>query len=495
MRLRNRLRFSSWVLSSALLLGEVGCSAYGDLLAGPGGSYGGEFGATVGGVKDLRLARELIGKGVVPTADAFLVEAMFAEHDLPLTGAPCTKPLCLRGAAGIAPDLDGVQAGWAQLGLSSGIDPATFVRPSLSAILCVDVSGSMGWEGKLTGGTLPTAGRLSYLLLKQLATRLGAEDRVALVTYGSSVSTVVPLTRGDDPALGPAIESLRTAGSTNMEAGLRRAYELGRSAQGQTQAVRIFLFTDENPNVGATSETEFSRIVTSGEQEGSALTVFGLGPYLRSNLMNAMAVLRGANGYSLTSEEHVPELLAESWPWMASPLAYDLKVTVQAQSGFALANTYGFPQSGGASPQLEARTVFLSRKRGGLLLQLTPPMGGSVLDFAVNTGLSYTALTGAPISESLNISAAGAALDGRGRYAAQPSVAKATALAILVSSLRKAAELYRSDAAAAIALMMRASTRISEDATALADPSLDVEVKLAKDLLQLMQSGARQGTM
>src|SRR5262245_55915054 len=80
---------------------------------GGGGGYGGGgFGATPGGVKDMRFARELIAEGQVPPAAALLVEGMFSEHDLGLTGAPCNDTLCLRAGLGIAPDRDGDTRGW-----------------------------------------------------------------------------------------------------------------------------------------------------------------------------------------------------------------------------------------------------------------------------------------------------------------------------------------------------------------------------------------------
>src|SRR5678815_624554 len=113
-------------------LGVVGCSGVGN----------GDFGATPGGVKDLHLARALVAKGQIPPADALLVEAMFAEHDLGLAGLPCDRTLCLRAAAGFAPELDGTARGFAQVGLSSTIDPATWQRPSTTFVFTVDVSGA-----------------------------------------------------------------------------------------------------------------------------------------------------------------------------------------------------------------------------------------------------------------------------------------------------------------------------------------------------------------
>src|SRR5262245_55808492 len=109
------------------LLAMTGCDASGAFSSG-GVSNAGDFGATPGGVKDLRFARSLVKEGRVPPPEALLVEAMFAEHDLPLHGAPCAELLCLRAATGTASTPDGKPAGWVQVGLSSTIDPATYQR-------------------------------------------------------------------------------------------------------------------------------------------------------------------------------------------------------------------------------------------------------------------------------------------------------------------------------------------------------------------------------
>ena len=77
------------VLSSACTMADMASS--------PG------MGATPGGVKDMGTARELIAQGQVPPSEAFLVEGMFSEHDLPLDGPSCQRTLCLRAALGWAP--------------------------------------------------------------------------------------------------------------------------------------------------------------------------------------------------------------------------------------------------------------------------------------------------------------------------------------------------------------------------------------------------------
>ena len=267
-----------------LAIGNAGCGG------GYGGGYAGDFGATPGGVKDLRLARELIAKGQVPPADALLVEAMFAEHDLGLTGTLCERTLCLRAASGFAPTLDGEPHGFAQVGLSSTIDPDAWQRPSTTFIFTVDVSGSMGW------GSGTTPGELSRKLLHQLTDQLRDDDQAAIVTYGSDVDTRLGLTAGSNKTkIHDVISDLSEDGSTNMEAGMKRAYSLGASATTKTQQVRVIVFTDVQPNVGATSGSEFNTLVDTAAQGDVHTTVLALGTGIGPEVMRAMASLRGAN--------------------------------------------------------------------------------------------------------------------------------------------------------------------------------------------------------
>ena len=116
------LRFLCVLLVPGCVVLMVGCA----LSVPAGGLPGGmasDFGATQGGVQDMGFARELIASGQVPPPEAFVVEGMFSEHELGLSGDPCERVLCLRTAVGVAPTLDATPSGWLQVGLSSTIDP------------------------------------------------------------------------------------------------------------------------------------------------------------------------------------------------------------------------------------------------------------------------------------------------------------------------------------------------------------------------------------
>ncbi|HEY5927875.1 MAG TPA: VWA domain-containing protein [Kofleriaceae bacterium] len=467
---------------SLVLLFAVGC--------GGGGGYGGggDFGATPGGVKDLHLARSLIAAGKVPPADALLVEAMFAEHDLPLEGGLCDRTLCVRAAAGFAPDNGGQPRGFAQVGLSSTIDPETWQRPSTTFIFTVDVSGSMGW------GQETTPGELSRKLLLRLTERMGPDDLAAIVTYGSDVTTEVGLT-SDKSRLQEAIRGLSEAGSTNMEAGMRRAYGIGESALGKTEQVRVVVFTDVQPNVGATSGSEFNTMVGDAAADDVHTTVLALGTGIGPEVMRAMASLRGANAFSMTNVEQVGTFMADEYPWFTTPIAYDLRVNAALDNGWSIARGLGFPAAtDGEQVGLKAETVFLSKRRGALLVELNPPA-----DTAIGLGgrfsLAYTEADGTPVEDTAGFGYDGSAIDERGHWYQQRGVARTTALALLTDGMHEAAKQYAQNQPLALEIMQAANARFAADAAVLADEDLQIEVELAAALTKLIAERAPQGTL
>ncbi len=476
------------ITNVALILSLVSC--------GDSGFYGnaGDFGATQGGVQDMSFARDLIANGQVPPPEAFVVEGMFSEHELGLEGAACQTLLCLRSAVGVAPTLGGEPSGWMQVGMSSTIDPETFERPSLTLIATVDVSSSMGWD-YTDDPDYPSAGGLAKMLLERLALRLDSGDRIAIVTYGSGVDTLLPLTPGDNrAAVDDAVASLTTSGSTNMEAGLERAYQIATAAAGETDETRVILFTDVQPNVGATDGTEFERMAAAGADSGVGLTVLGLGLGMGQQVLLAMSHLRGGNAFSFGTPDQVEVFMEDDWPWFVSPIAYDMSLHVASSANMSLADAYGFPADAEGEVGLDVATVFLSRRKGALLVRLGDVDGAEqIAPFDTVANLSYTDRQGNPVTEELAAQYGGEPLDERGQYFAQSSVAKSTALAILVSGMHEASELYQSDHTAAVEYMTAVHQRFSADAEGLADPALVPEVDLAAALLALMQADAPQG--
>ncbi len=468
----------------ALLLSVISVAA-----ACGGGGYGSDFGATPGGVKDLRLARDLISKGQVPPPDALLVEGMFAEHELGITGAACERTLCLRAAAGFAPELDDTPRGWAQVGLSSTIDPDTWVRPSTTFIFTVDVSGSMGW------GDETTPADLSRKLLHRITDELRDDDRAAIVTFGSDVETRLSLTSGaNKAAIHAVIDGLSEDGSTDMESGMERAFQIGQTAIGSTAQVRVIVLADVQPNVGATDGSVFNTMVKNAAAKGVHTTSLALGTGIGPEALRAMASLRGANAFSLTKPEHVGDLMAEEWPWFTTPVAYSLRVNVALDGGWAIDRGLGFPAASDAEQiGLKAETVFLSRRKGALLVALTSP-NGTPANLSGAFSLAYLESDGTEIVEDAPFAYDATPLQD-GRWFAQHGTERTVALGLLVEAMHDAATHYDDSPSLAQTEMEAALARITQDAQRLGDEDLTVEVELAAGMLQLITERAPQGTL
>ena len=438
----------------------------------------------------MGFARELVANAQVPPPEALVVEGMFSEHDLPLEGAACERLLCLRGALGSAPTLEGDPSGWLQIGLSSNLDLETYTRPPLSLVFTVDISGSMDWEYSTPYNEYQTPLGVAKAQMRELVPTLNAEDEVAIVAYGSEARTVLDFTSGDEQEviLG-AIRDLKSEGSTNMEAGLIQAYRLIGRADAETSQ-RVMLFTDVQPNVGATTATEFETLVQEGASAGVGLTVFGVGVGLGPEVMQAMSNVRGGNAFTLFGSRDVNKILEEDWPWLANPIAYDLTLEVTPSDDFEVAEGYGFPTAD-REAKLQTSTVFLSKRKGALLVRLEPT--AETTDLAVSGSLTYETLTGEEVTDTLQ-----AALDASDDFVfEQASVGKTVALALLVANAKDAAELYATQQDAAVTLMRAAAERFEADVERLgADAgSLRDEVAFADALLTLMEEGAEQGTL
>ena len=483
------------LLATLILMGLlIACSASGNVggapnLPSPGG--GGELGATPGGVQDMGLARELVKNGTVPPKEAFTVEGMFSEYDLPLEGKACEELLCLRGALGVAPTLNEESSAWVQVGLSSSLDIERFERPSLSLVLVIDVSGSMGWEYQTVYEEYQTPLKVAQSLLNKLIPELNVQDEVAIVTYGSSARTSLEFTSGHkhEDARG-VIDGLRAGGSTAMEAGLRLAYELMSEANNRTAEKRLLLFTDVQPNVGATTATEFERLVQNGANEGTSITVFGVGIGLGPDIFETMSKVRGGNAFSLFGSEEINKIVKEDWPFLVSPVAYDLSLRLLPSNGFRVAEGYGFPTTNNKA-ELNVSTVFFSRRRGALLVRLSK-QDSDFENLSVQGLLSYETLDRKLKSQTLDLKYNGQPLKD-GHYYEQPSVGKTVALGLLVSNMRKAVEMYGTRREEAVSLMQDTLKRFRTDTENY--PELSQEVSFAQALYELMRSGAKQGTL
>ncbi len=377
----------AWLIAVA-----SGCA---DMMAG---SY--DLGATPGGAQDIGLAREIIESGGVPQVSQFTVEGLFSEHDLTLASpAPCDQVLCLGAAAGLEVGLDDGQRDiFVQLGMSSNIQADSFERQPLNLGIVIDASGSM-------------SGELDALkeALHALVDNLRSDDRVAIVVFEATAVTVQPSTLASDAsALHAAVDRLRTGGSTNMEAGMRLGYAEIDDHVDAEHLSRLMVFTDAQTNTGSTDAGSFGAMTQAAAARGIGFTFFGFGMYFSAEFVDAIAHLRGGN-YRFVRSEDVQAIFEEELDFLVTPIAYDLRVSLQAPAAAPRVAVYGIPQpeSHDDGKLFEVTTVFLSRRKGGIVLRFDgSELEGIYADGALQLGtaeISYDTLDGEEIRLPLDL--------------------------------------------------------------------------------------------
>jgi Ca-activated chloride channel family protein len=224
------------------------------------------------------LIRNHLARGLLPPAGAVRVEEVVNALDAGLQGPA--------GDAGFAVHLEGAPSpfgppgSWlVRLGLRAR-DVSQAERRPATLVLCLDTSGSMGEEGKLA---------LVQASLRRLVRALRPDDEVAIVTFDTDAEVALePTSVDDEEDIEDAIDDLRPDGATNVDAGLKLAYDVAlaarwpRGARGACEEtseriVRVVLCTDGIANTGRTQADAILARVRGHVAEGITLTAIGVG--------------------------------------------------------------------------------------------------------------------------------------------------------------------------------------------------------------------------
>lgn len=194
--------------------------------------------------------------------------------------------------------------------------------PATNLVLLIDVSGSMGYEDKLS-------------LLKQAMARivegLRPQDRVSVVTYSGNEEVVLEGATGDEKnAIMDAVNGLEANGSTNGQAGLQMAYRVAEANHIPGGVNRIVMASDGDLNVGISSVEELEAFVSEKRGEGTYLSVlgFGTGNYQDAK-MEALADNGNGSYHYIDSADEAVRVYNRSLAAGAVPVADDVKLQVE----------------------------------------------------------------------------------------------------------------------------------------------------------------------
>jgi Ca-activated chloride channel homolog len=155
-----------------------------------------------------------------------------------------------------------------QLGVQGELVGA--MRRRLNLAWSVDTSGSMAGESL----------SLAQESMRAMAAHLRAGDIVSLVSWSTVQATPLEshaVTGPSDPAVLAAINGLTSSGSTDLNSGLLKAYELADASFIENGMNRVVLLSDGGANVGLTDSNLIAERAAGGEAEAIYLVGVGVG--------------------------------------------------------------------------------------------------------------------------------------------------------------------------------------------------------------------------
>ncbi|MEO5762028.1 MAG: von Willebrand factor type A domain-containing protein, partial [Vicinamibacteria bacterium] len=147
------------------------------------------------------------------------------------------------------------------------VDPRE--RKAAHLTFVIDVSGSMAAENRLG---------LVTRSLALLVDKLDERDTIGIVVYGGTGRRVLaPTSVGNRDRILSVINSLRTEGSTNLEAGLDLGYEMAMQSFQRGTSNRVVLCTDGVANTGQTEADALLSRIRNGAKRGIDMMALGFG--------------------------------------------------------------------------------------------------------------------------------------------------------------------------------------------------------------------------
>jgi len=210
------------------------------------------------------IAEQWLDNGQMPPAESVRVEEFINsfdyDYDAPSNGLNVTAD------AGPSPfDTDNIIV---RLGVQAE-EVSNRDRPDASLTFVVDTSGSMDRDNRIG---------LVKVALERLVNELDEDDSVAIVTYSDGAQVLLePTSVRDRGEILDAIDDLRTNGSTNLEAGLLRGYELADDAFIRDGINRVILASDGVANAGLTDPDGLVGLIRDDADRGIQLVTVGVG--------------------------------------------------------------------------------------------------------------------------------------------------------------------------------------------------------------------------
>jgi Ca-activated chloride channel family protein len=194
-------------------------------------------------------------------------------------------------------------------------------RPAMLTFV-IDVSGSMSQPDRIG---------FARQALSSLLDQVGTGDRIQIIAYSDQAQFVLPPSPATEKArIMAAFDRLQCNGSTNLEEGLRRAYEQAGQAYIPGAENRVILISDGVANLGADSAQEILDKVVANRKQGITCSVFGVGTGTYNDKMLQELANKGDGVYRfLDSADEVKTAFVDDLAATLNFIAKDAKIQVE----------------------------------------------------------------------------------------------------------------------------------------------------------------------
>jgi len=214
--------------------------------------------------------------------------------------------------------------------------PGQSQRPAMNVAIVIDHSGSMAGE------KLEHARQAAQRLVRQLT----ANDRFAIVGYGSEVEIVfasaLATEHAKEAALG-AIARIYDDGGTNLSGGLTAGRGQILSNPEVDAVARIVLIGDGLANEGIVDREELSSLARNTAARGISITTVGVGLDFDERTMSRIAVSGRGNYYFVESSAMLAEMFATELKKLGATTATQVRVAISPAPGVEILEAYGYP--------------------------------------------------------------------------------------------------------------------------------------------------------
>jgi Ca-activated chloride channel family protein len=265
------------------------------------------------------VARRFIEDGQLPPYESVRLEEFVNSFDYGYR-PPVDEAFAVHVDGGVTP-FNSSRSLFLRIGIA-GREVSERQREPVSLTFVVDTSGSMDLDNRIA---------LVRDALSILVDRLGAQDTVAIVEFGSEARVVLNPTSAAEPeAIIDAINRLQPGGSTNAQAGLELGYDMARLGHRAGASDRVVLASDGVANVGLTDADSILERIDREVSSGVDLVTVGVGLGNFNDVLLEQLANRGNGFYAYLNDwRDAEKLFGEQLTGTLQLIARDAKVQVE----------------------------------------------------------------------------------------------------------------------------------------------------------------------